>query len=226
MLWLSGACHFGNPASQTKTETLTDLIRVRGLWFYLVRYWLLLNRGRMGHIAAEFLPERLCVVRINLRVIASTRDRNIGHAAVEQILSAQLGVHVNEDTVGSLSLAGVAGHGIAMIEMRMLARVEFDHAATVHLQAQPPVSPMLSMEPNSRFATFSSLAGAVNWKRSPTEKLPHLLPEDRDALLSARIVSSLRAVLQFDCQPVFGASMLFTCAYSPFPMPVSFDARE
>ena len=33
-----------------------------------------------------------CIVRINLRVIAFTRDRDIGHAAVEQILSAQLGV--------------------------------------------------------------------------------------------------------------------------------------
>jgi hypothetical protein len=113
---------------------------VRGLWFYLLRYWLLLNRGRMGHIAAEFLPERLCVVRINLRVIASTRYRNVCHAAVEQILSALLGVHVNEDTVGSLSLAGVAGHGITVVEMRMLARIEFNHTPTFDLQAQPLVS--------------------------------------------------------------------------------------
>ena len=80
-----------------------------------------------------------CIVRINLRVIASARDGDIGHAAVEQILRAQLGVHVNQDAVGSLSLAGVAGHCIAMIEMRMLARIEFDRAATVHLQAHPPV---------------------------------------------------------------------------------------
>src|SRR5260370_30250729 len=94
----------------------------------------------MGHVAAEFLPERLCVVRINLRVIASTRDRNVCHAAVEQILSAQLGVHVNEDTVGSLSLAGVAGHGITVVEMRMLVRIKLDRTTTVHLQAQPPVS--------------------------------------------------------------------------------------
>ena len=57
---------FGNAASQTQTETLTDVIRVRGLWFYLLRYWLLLNRVRMGHVAAEFLPERLYVVRIDL----------------------------------------------------------------------------------------------------------------------------------------------------------------
>src|SRR5208282_4475488 len=131
---------FGNAASKTKTETLTDLIRVRGLWFYRVRHWLLLNRRRMGHVATEFLPQRRRIARIYLRVIASARDSDIGHAAVEQILSAQLGVHVNQDTVGSLSLAGVAGHGIPMIEMRMLVRIEFNHTPTVDLQAQPPVS--------------------------------------------------------------------------------------
>jgi hypothetical protein len=100
---------FGNAASKTKTKTktLTDLIRVRGLWFYLVRRCLLLNRRSMRHVTAEFLPERLCVVRINPGVIASTRHRNVCHAAVEQSLSAQLGVHVNENTVDSLSLAGV-----------------------------------------------------------------------------------------------------------------------
>jgi len=113
---------------------------VRGLWSYLVPYWFLLNRVRMGYIATELLPERLRVVRINLSVVGSTRDRDIGHAAVEQILRAQLGVHVNEDTVDSLSLAGVAGHGIAMIEMRMQTRIEFDVAPTVYLQAQPLVS--------------------------------------------------------------------------------------
>src|SRR5208282_458486 len=112
---------------------------VRGLRFYLVRSLLWLNRRRMGHVAAEFLPQRLCIIRINMRVIAPTRDRDVCHAAVEQILSAQLGVHVNQDTVGSLSLAGVAGHGIPMIEMRMLVRVELDRTTTVHLQAQVPV---------------------------------------------------------------------------------------
>src|ERR1700674_4714686 len=70
MLWLSGECHFRIATLQTKTETLNNLIRVRGLWFHLVRSLLLLNRRRMGHVAAEFLPERLCVVRINLGVIS------------------------------------------------------------------------------------------------------------------------------------------------------------
>jgi hypothetical protein len=43
---------------------------VRGLWFYLVPSWLLPNRGGMGHVAAEFLPERRCIIRINLGVIS------------------------------------------------------------------------------------------------------------------------------------------------------------
>src|SRR5450759_4977294 len=71
-LWLSGECHFGIATLQTKTQALSNLIRVRGLWFYLMRRWLLLNRRRMGLVAAEFLAPCRCVVRINLGVIAST----------------------------------------------------------------------------------------------------------------------------------------------------------
>ena len=46
---------------------------------------------------------------------------------------------MNQHAVGRLPLAGMAGHGITVVEMRMLGRVEFDRAATVHLQPQPPV---------------------------------------------------------------------------------------
>jgi hypothetical protein len=85
---------------------------------------------------------------------------------------------------------------------------------------------MLSMIPNSRFATFSSLAGAVNWMQSPTEKTPRLFPKDRDSLLSARIVSSLRAVLASNRQPVVRSVDTLHMRVLAFPMPVSFDARE
>ena len=94
----------GNAASQTKAKTLTNLVRMRGLLPDLLLYWLLLDRGRVRHIAAEFLAELRNTTRINLCVIASARDSDIGHAAVEEILSAQLRVHVNQDTVGSLAL--------------------------------------------------------------------------------------------------------------------------
>ena len=46
---------------------------------------------------------------------------------------------MNQHTVGGLSLAGITRHSIAVIEMRMLARIEFDRAASIHLKTQPPV---------------------------------------------------------------------------------------
>jgi hypothetical protein len=159
--------------------------------------WLLLNRLRMGHIRTAFLPQRRCIIRINLRVIASTGDRDIGHAAVEQVLRAQFSIYVNQDTVGSLSLAGVASHGITVVEMLRLGRVEFNGAPAVHLQAQPPVFVNALDGANSRFATLTSLVGAVNWMRSPTKNSASLRGRPKP-LRSAWIVSSLRAVLKLD----------------------------
>ena len=133
--FLTVECRFRIAPLQTETQALTNLLRARDLWFYGVRHRLLLNRGETRDVATEFLSQNGCIARINLRAIASARDRYIGHADIEQTLSAQLSVHMNLDPVCCLSLAGVAGHCIAMIQMRMLARVELDHAPTVHLQA-------------------------------------------------------------------------------------------
>jgi hypothetical protein len=71
---------------------ITDLdrnpvIRVRGFWFYLVRSWLSLNRRRMGHVAVEFLPERLCIIRINLPVIASPREETCANLLLSRSLA-------------------------------------------------------------------------------------------------------------------------------------------
>ena len=93
----------------------------------------------MRHVAAEFLSRASLHCSYKSARHSARARQDIGHAAVEQILGTQFGVHVNQDTVGSLSLAGVAGHGIPMIEMRMLARIEFYRSATVDFQAQPPV---------------------------------------------------------------------------------------
>ena len=74
-LWLSGICHFGISTLQTKTQTLTKLIRVHGLWLYFVRHWLLLNRGgtrKSGQEAAALLEEKGDAMKVvnNTRRIA------------------------------------------------------------------------------------------------------------------------------------------------------------
>ena len=72
-------------------------------------------RALLRYIVTERRRQLLAVVGEKLCIVRPARDGDIGHAAVEQILSTQLRIHVNQDAVGSLSLAGVAGHCIAMV---------------------------------------------------------------------------------------------------------------
>ena len=68
------------------------------------------------------------------------RDADVGHTVVEQVFRAKVGIYMNEHPVGSLSLAGVAGHGITVVEMWMLLRIEADAAAAlIHLQLNAPI---------------------------------------------------------------------------------------
>ena len=49
---------------------------VGGLRLDLLRHWCLLNDRSMGHVAAESLPQRRCVVRENLRVVRTAREES------------------------------------------------------------------------------------------------------------------------------------------------------
>ena len=97
----------------------------------------------MGHVAAEFLAQRRCIVRINLRVIASTRDGNVGHAAVEQILGTQFGVP-RESRHGRQSVPGWSGWSWHTHRSRCgcLCVIELNHTTTVDLKAQAGQSPV------------------------------------------------------------------------------------
>jgi len=53
----------------------------------------------MGHIAAEHCAKCRCVVCEDLRVVRATRDGDVGHAVVEQVLCAMVGIHVDQYTV-------------------------------------------------------------------------------------------------------------------------------
>ena len=54
-------------------------------------------------------------------------------------LAPQLGIDVDQHMVGGLSLAGMTRWGVAVVEVRMLQWIEFDLAASVHLQTHPPI---------------------------------------------------------------------------------------
>ena len=59
--------------------------------------------------------------------IRARERRHIGKPLVHQLgVALVLGRDVNDDTVNGLPLARVAGHGIAVVEVRVLAEVEVD----------------------------------------------------------------------------------------------------
>ena len=68
---------------------------------------------------------------VELRVVASPRHGHIRQPAVNELFSCLLGIHVNKYAVGGLSLAAMARHGIAVVEMQILFYVECDCAARV-----------------------------------------------------------------------------------------------
>jgi len=62
----------------------------------------------------------LAVVGEKLGVMRSARDGDVSHAVVKQVFCAQLRIHMHQYPLGGLTLAGVAGHGVAVIEVWML----------------------------------------------------------------------------------------------------------
>src|ERR1019366_8201577 len=80
------------------------------------------------------------VIGENLRIILPSRNCNVGHAVVEQVFRAEFGIDVHEHTLGGLSLAGVARHGVAVVNVRMLLRVDGDITPAVQFKTHPSIS--------------------------------------------------------------------------------------
>lgn len=87
-----------------------------------------LNSRTVRHIPAEFLTEIRFVVGVDLRIVAGSRNGHIRHPAVDEIRVGLLAVHVNQHAVSGLSLAAVAGDGVAVIEMGMVLGAEVNGA--------------------------------------------------------------------------------------------------
>ena len=86
----------------------------------------------MRDISAQRHTQLLTVIGKELRIVSSTRDSNVSHAVVEQVFGSELGIDVDQHAVGSLALAGMAGHGIAVIEMRMRPWIKLHLSAAIH----------------------------------------------------------------------------------------------
>jgi hypothetical protein len=81
------------------------------------------------HVAPELLGKLTFVVCVNLGIVAPPRHGHIRQPAIHQFFASLLCVYVNEYAVGGLSLAAVARHSIAVVEMPILFDVECDGPA-------------------------------------------------------------------------------------------------
>jgi hypothetical protein len=73
------------------------------------------------YIVSKSCGQPHAIIRKELRVARPARDGDVGHAVVKQVFRSQLRVDMNQDALGGLHLAGMAGDRITMIEMRMVS---------------------------------------------------------------------------------------------------------
>src|ERR1039457_6820169 len=99
-----------------------------------------LKCARMRNIAGKNISELTGVIGKDLRIILPARNCNIGHAVVEQVFCAEFGINVHEHALGGLPLTGITRHGIAVVNMRMLLRIDGDITPAVQFEAHPSIS--------------------------------------------------------------------------------------
>src|SRR5260370_7760864 len=87
-------------------------------------------------MVSESRGQLLAVIGEELRVERSSRNGHVSHAVIEQVLGGQFCVYMDQHPIRSLSLAGMAGHGIAIVKMRMLVWIHFNRAPKTHLPLQ------------------------------------------------------------------------------------------
>ena len=88
------------------------------------------QRGGLRDIGSELGAEFCHVVGEERGLVAGAGDGDVAEAGVEQV-RVNAGIGVDENALGGETLGAVAGDGIAVVEVAMLAGVEFDLAVVV-----------------------------------------------------------------------------------------------
>src|SRR5712692_5285682 len=97
-----------------------------------------LKSRTLGNFATQLLTKIGSVIGVDLSVEACARDGDVAEAGVEQI-RVDVGIGVDENAFGRKALGAVTGEGVAVVEMTMLAGVEFDLAVVVEACREPTV---------------------------------------------------------------------------------------
>ena len=96
------------------------------------------GRSTLRIIPTEVTREFAAVIRIDLCVVLTTRDRHVRKTIINQQF-AFVCVDVNQNSVCCLPLAAMAGDGVSVVEMRMLADVKSKLTVGVHSDSKVAV---------------------------------------------------------------------------------------
>src|SRR5580704_9399810 len=94
----------------------------------------------MRHVPAEDCGELRLVVGIDLSVVPPARDGHVRQAPIDELLSQPFGVHMYQDAVSRLSLAAVARHRVAVVEMGMVVDAEREPPTRIEPESQMAMS--------------------------------------------------------------------------------------
>ena len=131
------------------------------------------------------------------------------------------GRDMNDDAVNGLPLARVAGHGIAIVEVRVLAEIEVDGFPGFQTKAEIPAGIDLLNVPKLSVGDVSTLERRRELDSLIFGKLPLFPVINIDTLEPLGIVGDLLAVLAADGEEVLGfIDAVTTVAYSPSLTPI------
>jgi len=115
------------------------------------------------------------------------------------------GVGVNEDAFGGETLGAVTGDGVAVVEVTMLARVEFDLAVVVVEACREPIIGMNRLDgPEVAIGNAKRFVGGCELDAVAYGELAVDLLVDADACKASGIVGRKLSVCFFDRELVCG----------------------
>jgi len=159
--------------------------------------------GRLGDIGSELWAEFYHVVGEERGLVAGAGDGDVGEAGVEQI-RVDAGIGVDENAFSGKALGAVTGDGVAVVEMTMLAGVEFDLAVVVEACREPTIRMDRLDGGEVAIGNAERFVGRSELDAVAYGQLAFDLPVDADACETAGIVGGKLSVPFLDRELVCG----------------------
>ena len=167
----------------------------------------------MGDFSTECVGDTSFVVGVELGVVSPARHGDVRETPVDERL-ALVGVHVHEDAVGSLTLAAVTGHGIAVIEMNGAVEREGESPTCVEPEVEAAALDVLNCSDLAiRNVSLPVWCGGLH--AVPTPERPVGLAVDGDALQPSRVVGEGLAIRLSHSEEILPGMDLFDLGIRP-----------